>query len=392
MNLLRAVLALVLLGAAPASAPEWLRQRGVETLAELAAAFPNSANVQLRLLNQQLTADDEAGARVTLGRLAAIGYALSPAGQEQVAALLGEAGLAAMRANAQPIERSSTYATIPTTHGLIEGIATLPGGRIAASSVTAKALVIGRDKRWKVVQPQQSGSLSGLSSHGRVLWAASGVLEQTPSPEQAFRGLIAFDPRNGRELRRVAAPASVTLSDITSGPDGTVYASDPLTGGVYSAAPGARQVSELVPPGRLRSAQGLAVSADGGRLYISDYRYGLALVDLASGAVTRLEADEPMMLDGIDGLMRDGNRLIGIQNGTRPMRIVAITLFADGRRATRLEVLERAHREWIEPTTGQITGRRLLYVGNAAWDRYGTGGTLKGDGPLVPTQIRALPL
>ena len=181
------------------------------------------------------------------------------------------------------------------------------------------------------------------------------------------------------------------MSDLALGPDGTVYASDPIGGGIYRARPEAAAMSVLVAPGTLRSPQGLAVSADGQRLYVSDYRYGLAVIDLASGAVSRLASDVAVALDGVDGLWRHEDELIAVQNGTTPMRIIALRLSADGLRISGLRVLEQAHPEWTEPLGGNIAGVSLYYVGNGQWDRFDKG-VPKPDLPMVPTAIRRLKL
>ena len=144
-----------------------------------------------------------------------------------------------------------------------------------------------------------AGSLFGMAMDGsRRLWIASGTVEQTPSPDTAFRGLIALDLDRLRVVERIPVKGPGSPGDVTVGPDGTLYASDSVGGGVYRARPGARAMSPLVPTSHLRSPHGLAVSADGRRLFVADYAYGIAAVDLAGGRITWLAARGVAMLDG----------------------------------------------------------------------------------------------
>ena len=136
----------------------------------------------------------------------------------------------------------------------------------------------------------------------------------------------------------------------------------------------------------------MALWPDGRQLIVADYAQGLFRIDLASGAVEPLRPSEPAMLEGIDGLVLYRGRLIAIQNGSLPRRILAISLDREARAITSIEVLERAHSEWGEPTLGTIDGDRLIYVADAQWERFGAGGALQGEGALRPTTIRALPI
>ena len=147
----------------------------------------------------------------------------------------------------------------------------------------------------------------------------------------------------------------------------------------------------LVATGTFRSPQGLVTSPDGRLLYVSDYRYGLAIIDLASLGISRLAAEGPFILDGVDGLWRHGEDLIAVQNGTSPIRITAFRLSADGTRVTGQRVLEQAHLDWTEPLSGYAGRGSLNYIGNGQWDRWVAGQPVQ-DKPFGPTQIRRLPL
>ena len=143
--------------------------------------------------------------------------------------------------------------------------------------------------------------------------------------------------------------------------------------------------------GTLRSPQGIAVLPGGGRLVVSDYRYGLAVVDTSTGTVGRLPTDGALS-DGIDGLWSHRDRLIGVQNGSRPMRIVELHLEGSGSRVGTVVNREAAHSAWTEPLGGAISGGELVYVSNGQWDRFGPGGTPFEGRPPVPTEIRVLDL
>ncbi|HYI48003.1 MAG TPA: hypothetical protein VEX35_06000 [Allosphingosinicella sp.] len=397
----RGAAALAFLLLAGCTAP--LAQRGpawpvhAEEPAGLAAQFPDSASVLRRLLAAAHQAGDAATVRTGIARLAASGYAPSQATIDLLATHVPEAEMEALRlrfaANGARVQRSRLFATVPAAHRLVEGIAwDSRDRRLFAATVVGRALLVHDAQGWREVEGLEAGSLFGLAvdPRRRLLWLASGVVEQTPSPETAFRGLIAVDLATLRPVRRVPVEGAGSPADIVVAADGTVYASDPNSGAVYRARLGDAALSVLVPPGRLRSPQGLVLAAGGRRLYVSDYGYGLAMVSLADGQVSRLESDAGTMLDGIDGLVGYRGGLLAIQNGTNPRRILLLTLSRDGSRIAGARVLESNNAEWGEPTLGIVRGSDFLYVADAQWDRYGPAGALQGEGAQRPTAIRLL--
>jgi hypothetical protein len=371
------------------------RLTGIADLQALVAMFPDSAAVRRRLLNAYLEADRPADALAEAAELAGRGYAFSAGAQEMLLTMAPteeQRGVLALQAaNAEPIEASRLLASVPDQVHLVESVWRDPrSGDLFVTSVVSRGLHVRRGEgEWRPIPLAGAGSLSGLAEDPASgwLWVGSGVFDQTPEPAGAFRGVIAVDPATGREARRLAAPADGAPSDLAVAGDGTVYASDPVSGAVYVGPPGADALEFLVPTGTFRSPQGL-VPWEGG-LIVSDYAYGLAFVD-RGGKVWRIVAEAPVLLDGIDGMWRLGEMIVAVQNGARPMRIVALSMSADGRRIEDLRVLERAHPDWTEPVGGNLSKGELVYVATGQWDRFGDGGAA-ARAP-APTEIRALPL
>lgn len=334
--------------------------------------------------------------RSGLGGLLDLGYTPSAATLDTLSAHVPPEAMASLRlrfdANRATVASSRLFATVPEGGRLIEGVA-WDGmrRRLFATSVVGRELLYAQGDTWRAVPRFNPGSLFGLAVDGPrgLLWVASGAVEQTPSPETAFRGLIALSLGDFHEVHRIASPDGGSPADIAVGADGTVYAADPQRGAIWRVGLGDGGATVLVPPGTFRNPQGMVPSVDRRRLYVSDYQYGLAVVDLNDGSVSRLESDVPTMLDGIDGLIGWRGGLLAIQNGTSPRRILHLSLSRDGRRITAARVVESGHPEWGEPTLGVVLGGSLLYVADAQWERYGPGGAVTGEGPTRPTAIRA---
>lgn len=406
MRALAAAFALVL--AAPLGAevsPAWRpvdaatgRIADVAGLEQLARDFPDSASVRLRLLNAQLETGEGEAALASLRWLAVRGHVFGAGAQAQIPQLIGAAHAEAARALLIPapevLAASTVLDEIPASAGLIESVFVRPDGDPGfATSVSRRSLFVRFSQGdWREIVVPRAQALSGLASHPdrESAWVASANIDGSPDNAALFTGLIEL-PGDVDDFIYHPAPAGVAVSDLAVGPDGTVYASDPIGGGVYRLRPYAAALEALVPPGTFRSPQGLAVSADGARLYVSDYRYGLAIIDLASGAVTRLASDVEAALDGVDGLWLHEGGLIAIQNGTSPMRISAFRLSDDGTRIVGHRILEQAHPDWTEPLGGSIADGALYYVATGQWDRYDKGVLREGQVPLS-TVIRRLPL
>ncbi len=402
-----AALALALaIPVAAQNAPSWRpvdaetgKIRDVEGLEALAEAFPDSGSVRVRLLQVQLGEGDHEAALTSLAWLKERGYVFSEDAQAQIPQLVGEEHADAAKSLLIPrseiIEASEVIAEVPAEAGLIESVLAVPNEEVlVATSVTGRSLHVFLPKNGWIAAPMPGASdLSGIVTEpgSNIGWVASANLDGSEDQEELMTGLLGI--RGGLSPETFAlAPEGVAISDLSIGPDGTVYASDPMGGGIYHKAPGLdASLDELVAPGTFRSPQGSVVSDDGKKLYVSDYRYGLAMIDLASGEATRLSSEVPVILDGTDGLWLHDGELIAIQNGTSPMRISAFTLSDNGTRIIAARVLEQAHSGWTEPLGGSIANDALVYVATGQWDRYEKGQLREGM-EAIPTDIRRLPL
>lgn len=390
---------------APAPATQAPLPLSVQTLPP--PLFPISSAAVRRAIAAGLEAEDrQAVSRQTL-MLARMGGGLSVGTQARLAPLLDRAALDGVgpgegplapalaplfAANGAPITASRALGAVPERFRLVEGIAADPAsGALYAGSVIDRSLLRLRGDAWERMPIQGLGGVFGLTVDGprRLLWLASAGAEVMAAGDPPFEGIVAVDLDTGREQRRVAIPGA-RLGDMAVGPDGTVFASDGQSGAIHRCVPGCTTAEQVVAPGLLRSAQGMVVRP--GRLIVADYAEGLVSVDLATGNLYRLLPPAPQMMEGIDGLLADGDTLIAIQNGTSPRRILRIRLTEDQWQIAGIEVLERAHPDWGEPTLGTIRGGELIYVADAQWERYGPGGARRDAEPVRATAIRALPL
>lgn len=284
-----------------------------------------------------------------------------------------------------------TFAAVPAEHRLIEGIGWDDAShRLFVGSVVDRRLLVREGEAWRAVpMSAPTGGVFGMAvdSPRRLLWFASATVAPVSGPEPAFSGLVAIDLDRLAEARRVAVP-NARLGDVALAGDGTLYASDGQSGAIYRCRPGCTEAELLIPPGLLPSPQGMVVWPGDHILYVADYERGLYRVDLASLRIRQLVAREPLMLDGIDGLVRFHGSLVAIQNGTRPRRIVRIDLEPGGRIVRQVKIVGRNLPEWGEPSLGTIADDALLYVADGQWERYGAGGTLTDGAPARPTAIR----
>ena len=179
--------------------------------------------------------------------------------------------------------------------------------------------------------------------------------------------LFAYDLDTGVLRRKFLPPAGSdsTFDDVALGPEGEVYVSDSASGAIFAATRDARRLEAVVTPGQLGSPQGMAVSADGKHLFVSDYGRGIFTVDPRAGIAVRMRVPEGAVLLGIDGLARAGQCLIAVQNGVQPHRVLRLRITDDGEGIASVETLDQNVPEMDEPTLGVVSSEGFVYVANS---------------------------
>jgi|CXWL01.1.fsa_nt_gi hypothetical protein len=237
----------------------------------------------------------------------------------------------------------------------------------------------------------------------RRLWACNSAMPfmvggRADEPRRAE--LVAFDLGSGAVVGRAPIAGGEdghSCDTLTVAVDGTVYATDPEAGAVWALAPGSVAPRALLAAGSLPSPQGLALAGDGTALYVADYGRGLFRVALPGGELAWLAAPAALALTGIDGLELDPrqtghDRLLAIQNGIRPHRIVTVDLAADGARIDGGVVLAQNVAGWAEPTLATVAGDALLYVARSQWGHFDRQGQLVDREQLVAPAVYRLAL
>jgi sugar lactone lactonase YvrE len=291
---------------------------------------------------------------------------------------------AASALNNQPITRSSVVLHLKSPGLLPEDIDYDPGTkRFFISSVLQK----------KIVTATMQGQLADFakSPSGWPLFAlridhAHQLLWVTEVAMSGFEGidhsvwgqsaLLCYELRSGKLLQRIEGPRPSALGDMALTADGAVIVSDGEYGGVYRARRNDDHMERL-DAGDFISPQTVAPATSGTQILVPDYVSGLSLLALDTKRVTRLSTQSRYALDGIDGLYRAGNRLIAIQNGTQPARVLIFSLDDTGTRITAEDIIERATPMLGDPTHGVIIGNDFYYLANSGWNVVSESGTLQ---------------
>jgi len=279
------------------------------------------------------------------------------------------------------IDAGSTVAfTIPEKEVAPEGVAYDPVTKafFVASVRKGKVIRIGPDGKITDFIASGTGLRSalgmGIDPRRRTLWVASEAIPQMNGAREGDpprSALFEFDVDTGKLRREHAPPDSPNppyFDDLTVAADGRVYVNDGRTPRIYTLDPG-RELAVFLETDAMRGTQGLSATPDGKTLYASDYR-GLYRIDVATKAVSPIPVPAGLALNGIDGLVHTNGRLLAIQNGIEPHRILLLELAPGGATIARGRILEMNNPHFDEPTLGTVVGDALYVSANNQGHRY----------------------
>lgn len=232
----------------------------------------------------------------------------------------------------------------------------------------------------------------GVDAANDVLYAASTAsvylrdLEQT---DYGKAGVFKFRLSDGKLLDKYLLPAEGsphTLSSITVGKDGQVYAADGIRNEIWRLDGDA--LKPMWKDARLVSVRGLALDDEGKRLYFADHALGIFGIDLGRGIAFDMAYDpDSLVLGGIDGMYWYDGTLVVIQSDMQPSRVMRLTIAEDGRSITKAMPLEASKPELTLPTTGTVSGDELYFIANSQKNAYGTYGSPHDAAALQPVRI-----
>ncbi len=192
--------------------------------------------------------------------------------------------------------------------------------------------------------------------------------------------LMSFELETGTLIRKWSAGAGHLLNDLVVAPDGEIIVTDTRGAAVWRLAANQETFERL--PGRFEFANGIAISPDGRRLYVSTFPDGVTVLDRTTLQRSGLTHPAGVCLANVDGLYWVRDQLIAIQNGIMFPRVIRMVLGGDGKAVVRFEVLERGHPLFEGITTGVMVGRDFFFMANIQDDRE------SGFAPITILSIR----
>lgn len=385
--------------------------RALARVRDAVQAWPRQGAYLLSLGRIATVAGDAATARDALSRAGTMGFGWSLA-ESAFARWRDDVafrGLAdSVAARTAPIVRGTVMATLADSLLHPEGIAwDATTDRLFVSSVHRRKIVVveqgGRQRDFIAEGAHGLDAVFGLALDParRLLWVATSATPEQAGYQPADSGraaIMAFALDDGTPRGRWSLPADAPhlLGDVVLAPDGSAWASDSRTAGLWRVPAGAPSgAAERVPitsPDWV-SLQGMAFSPDGRVLWLADWTTGLHRVDLVARTSTPVAADPALFTLGIDGLYRLGDgSLLAIQNGIAPARVVRLRLGEGGTRVTGMEVLDRNPAVAEEPTLGTPVPGGFAYVANSPWGHYGQDGRFRAGAPIPKGVVLRLPL
>jgi sugar lactone lactonase YvrE len=399
-----------------AQAKDW--QGAHEVLVEIGRELP-SPTPRYLLLNASVEAHlgHKAEALQWLRKFSATGLSADISQNAAMKPLLDEAAgqkiAAQMKENTKPVTNAELVCSLPQADIMPEDIAYVkPSGTFIVSSIQHHSL-------YRVTLPKAGGKECAMQElslpqdakrwptmavsfdpRRKALWVTASAMPDFsgfPKEDSGKAQLLEVDAASGKVLHRFDPPTRgpTVLGDMSVTADGTVYVTDSIGGGVFRLR-GDLQTAKLekIADG-LFSPQTPVLARDGKRLFIADYSMGIAVIDLpASGATAKvnyLVHPENIAVVALDGLYLDGDSLVGIQNGTDPVRVVRFKLNHAQTEITGAQVIEQASDRMGDPTHAVLVDGQFYVSSNVGWSEVDDSGKLKDGAKFTPPVLLRFP-
>lgn len=346
-------------------------------------ARPRYPNALFNLAFAQALDGDAEAAVATLNRLLEMKIVFPTAGMDEFAGVRELKGYEDYAAAVEELHGPYGSATVAYTHDVgdfvPEGIALGGNGELFLGSIHRGDIVRIGETTDTLATAADAGhwSVFGMRYDGAgTLWYLSSALDEfrdLDADDAGRNGLFAIDTDSGAVMVRAMLPGSgnkQVLGDLILVDDDTIFVADQADGVVYRYSISTNEFSILMPRGQLVSPQGLVLDESGDYLYVADYVGGLYRVNVENGNAEKVVPDDSASDYGIDGLYRYKNRLIAIQNGIRPNRVVEFTLSDDGTEITSSRILAMNLPEFDDPNLGQVVGDEFLFIANSHWPQF----------------------
>ena len=376
-------IALVLLLAWPAAAqtppggpaaapPDGAAQRSIAAIEALLQQRPEDATLWFFLSRAQVQAGRLPQAIASMENVARYGEGFLPP-RDDFAPVWDHEAFRALRAR---MEERLPRLDIAATAFSLEDRTLIPEG--IAYDPPSRSFFMGSVLQHKVVRLHEDGAAEDFVGLSGDLDSVLGVAVDAPrrtlyvvstngmtdvADAKRRNAIVAYDVDSRRQLQRYDVPGARQLNDVAVAPGGRVFTTDSASGAVYEiAVKGPGPTRAVVPPGGLRGSNGLAASPDGKRLWVA-HATGLAMLDLATGELKRVENLTRETVAAIDGLYAWRGELIGVQNVTTPGRVIRIALAPSGDAVVSVRTLLSHHHPLLdEPTTAAPTDHGLFVL------------------------------
>lgn len=231
-----------------------------------------------------------------------------------------------------------------------------------------------------LVREQNSGLLAVLGMQVDALsdsvWLANthapfmkNVSESSSGQSQLSR----LDLASGKIIAHYPLPPNGLANDLTLRPNGDVLVTESIAGAIYRLPKNQKALETLLPAATFEGPNGI-VSLTNGDVVVADFN-GLHLVSWQNSdtpKVTRLSTPDDRYLGGIDGITREGNVLVAIQNLVGRGRVWSFEIDRENQRVMNLQLRLRKHPDLYNPTTGVIANHQFYFVADPEWQQNNT--------------------
>jgi hypothetical protein len=199
------------------------------------------------------------------------------------------------------------------------------------------------------------------------LWVSSAAIPGFSAFQEADKGrgaLFEFDLKTLELIKRYDVPADGSLHEpgpIAVADSGDVYMLDQGVSQVYRKAGDADRLEVFIGIPEMTTLQGIAVTPDNARLYVSDLWKGVLVVDPEQQSSVMLAVPETMNMGRIQSITYDQGHLVITQSGFMPERVMRLKLDASGGEVLSVSSIASAMADFADPGDATVRGEHVYY-------------------------------